>query len=41
MFSEFNTLMIIKKYSPNTIEAYIELVQSFQHYLSDKLQFIN
>jgi len=37
MFLDFNTLMIIKKYSSNTINTYIGLLESFQHYLGDSL----
>ncbi len=37
MFQDFKTLMIIKRYSSNTINTYIGLLQSFQDYLGDSL----
>lgn len=36
-FADFKKLLIIKRYSPNTIDSYIGLLQSFDHYLGDAL----
>ncbi len=37
MFEDFKTLLVIKKYSKNTIGTYMGLLQSFQSYLGDAL----
>lgn len=37
MFEDFNTLLVIKKYSKNTIGTYMGLLKSFQCYLDDAL----
>ena len=36
-FEDFKTLMKIKRYSANTIEAYIGLLRSFDLYIGDSL----